>query len=526
MTWLRSGVRSRLAVPWSVWALTAGFAGLLCVYAVVLPVYRAPDEPQHLDMIRKVREGYGYPELSTSFISQQVTATLPLIRFSEHSRHLTEDEARPRPSRPSFEEIAIDEPSRQPNPMPKHPPLYYTVAALETTALSIAVPDLRGSPFDREVLLYRFLNILFAVPLPFLAFRTSARLGLSRGASLTVAAVPLAVPMLAHIGGSVTSDNLLTLLFSVDALLLVGVWRGDLTRRTAVAVGVVTGLALLTKAFALLLLPWIGLAYLRGSASARSSRALKVGLAALAVAVAVGGWWWVRTAVMYGSVTPARGLRPSPADGVDTDLWLWISRYLEWMNARFWGWFGWVDVRLPEAATSTATVLLLVGGVTAVAIRRGDRTRVEAGFLVFPAVALFVLVAYNSLSTYSETGFVDSGIQGRYLFHALVPLSVASVAGYARIASRAAGFFPPVVLVGGGILHGISLTFLLRAFWGEEGASTREQVAALAAWSPLPQGALITVGAFAACGIASAGVAVLVEAWNHGHSATIEPTNP
>ena len=69
------------------------------------------------------------------------------------------------------------------------------------------------------------------------------------------------LPMLTATGGVLNNDDLLTLLGAVATLLLVTVARGDGSRRTALALGAVLAAALLTKAFAVVFLPVVPLAY-------------------------------------------------------------------------------------------------------------------------------------------------------------------------------------------------------------------------------------------------------------------------
>lgn len=462
------------------------FFFLMTGYSLLLPTYRAPDEPHHLDMIRKVRSGYGYPDLRSTYISQQVMASLPLVNFADHSRNLRAGAAEPRSARQAFSELARDEPSSQPNQMPQHPPLYYTVAAIETTMLSAYAPALRGAAFDVEVGLYRGLNILFAVPLPLIAFATARRLGLPPAASIVAATVPVSIPMLAHIGASVTNDNLLTLLFAVATMCLAGVWRGDGSLRTATVIGVTTTLALLTKAFAFLLLPWVVAGYALGFARTRSAGMIRRGAWAIAVPVASAGWWWARNVVVYGSPLPSRNRPRAAPAGFEPETASWLGDFLEWMAARFWGWFGWVDVRLPWIAVLLATLLVAAALVAALTSRAEGPTRLEVGLLVAPFMALFVLVGWNSYGNYVETGVRDSAIQGRYLFPAVTGLAVACGAGLVRL-PRAWRSLGPLLAIGGAtVIHAGAARQLLSAFWGSPDSSLSERIDAVTAWAPWP----------------------------------------
>jgi small subunit ribosomal protein S36 len=118
---------------------------------------------------------------------------------------------------------------------------------------------------DRELALLRLANAAVVAPLPLLAWWAARRFGHDHRTGVVAAISLLAVPMLTHIGSTLNNDNLLTLLGAVLVALLAGVLRGDRSVRTAVLVGAVVALALLTKAFAAVFPPIVALAYLVGA---------------------------------------------------------------------------------------------------------------------------------------------------------------------------------------------------------------------------------------------------------------------
>ena len=269
--------RRRGRVPVVVLAATMAFGLLGAVWSVVAPLGEAPDEPAHLALVLHLADGHGYPAYDgltnqaaiIRLCRTYASATRACPREGEpvtptsmrlHPRSEAPDKA----DRPAWDDEGGDASVGQINQMPQHPPLYYQAMA---TVLR-AERAVNGGPMsaDRELALLRLVNAAMLAPLPLLAWWAARRFRLGEGAAVTASVAVFAIPMLTHIGSTLNNDNLLTLLAAVGAALLAGVLRGDRSLRTAVAVGAVAGLALLTKAFGMVLIPAIVVAYLLGTA--------------------------------------------------------------------------------------------------------------------------------------------------------------------------------------------------------------------------------------------------------------------
>jgi 4-amino-4-deoxy-L-arabinose transferase-like glycosyltransferase len=286
------------------------------------------------------------------------------------------------------------------------------------------------------------------------------------------------------------------LLGGVLAVLLAGVARGRRSRRTDVAVGVVVGLALLTKAFAVMFVPWAAAAYGLAAWTARRRRPLLDGLVAGAVGAVVGGWWWVLNWVREGEPAPttetltrtaARRPRDFEPDRVD-----FLLRFPARLLNRTWAWVGhntpkftlpaWVVVALALAVVAACVVAF-------VAARRGRDPgageaaaprRVDVVLAWLPAVLLALFVARRSLGLYETTGRV-AFVQGRYLYGALVPPMAVVGVGAARALGR---YAPPAVLMLAVTLQGVVLAEVVDGAWTGPGAFG--SVRGALAWSPWP----------------------------------------
>lgn len=465
--------------PRAVWLIVALHGALLATYSVSFASFRGPDEPQHTDLIRYVRAAGEYPAFDERQLGRPVYAALDIVRFdvpAVTSRDLPESEAPVRSARPSFGDLGSDLETvpHESNQLPSHPPLYYGIAAAATGAVS-AVPG--GLAFDQEVGFLRLLGALFTLPLPLLAWATARRLRAGWSTALAAAAVPLAVPQLHHIGASVTNDTLLTLLVGIATLLVARVVTGDRSWRTAVLLGVVTGLALLTKAFALFLPIWILMAFALAVRRGWSWRGASPRIAVtLGLAFVLGGWWWARNLLVFGQIqTGIKLLDPAPT-GFDADPLWWLGRYFTLMPWRFWGSFGWFDVSMPALAAIVATVALL--GLMVVGIARADsgRRRIDLAMMLMPTLAIAAMVAIGAFQGYLRTGF-DEGLQGRYLFPGIV--GMAAVAAWGLRDKRWA---PLAVLAGAAVMQVTAWLTIVRFYWG--GADLLAEIGSLVAWAP------------------------------------------
>ena len=496
-------------IPRVVWSITALHVLVLVLYSMLFAPFRPPDEPEHVDLVRAVRRDASYPRWDGRNLSEPVVNALPLVRFdvpAVRSRDLSEDAAPSRAERPPFRALGDDDVTvdGEPNQLPSHPPLYYGIGAGVQTVAAAVIPGSSGWSFDQEIAVLRLFSVLLLAPLPVLAFAIARRLRWSMPVAVGAAIIPIAIPQLSHIGSSVTNDNLLTLLVGIATLLVIRVATDDRSWPTALGLGVVAGLAMLTKAFALFLPVWMVIAMLVAVRNGVARRPALLRLAAsLAVAFVVGGWWWLRNILVFGKLqTGIKLLAPAP-ESFEPDTGWWLGRYVSFIPQRFWGWFGWFDVRLPTTVTAVASAAVLIGVVgAALAMRRRD-TRQAIALLLAPTIAIAAMVFLGAYQGYRRTGF-DEGLQGRYLFPGVIGLGAVVAFGLARLLGRRARHVPLVVFASAVLMQLIGVGVILGFYWG--GSNVIEQFQSMAAWSPWPAvvPALVLVGVLATAGATGA----------------------
>jgi hypothetical protein len=498
----------RGGVPAAVWWITALQLTTLLLYSVLLPTYRAPDEPHHNDLAHQFSETFHYPAWNKAETSRGIVNSQRLTPMRGEN-HLTADEAAQRRTRPSLDALDRLDGPRGINHLAQHPPLYYAVAGTLERGAQI-VTGIDHPAYDLEAWFYRFVSILLVTPLPLLIWVTGRRLGLPRAVAITATLVPLAIPQFLHIGAAANNDSLMWLLFWLLTPLVLRLADGDLRPRTAALAGLVTGLALYTKGFAVVLPVWVlfafGLAWRRLGKEA-TARLTVDGLIYSGVAFATGGWWWLVNILRYGEPLPSRYgdfVKPVAATGRDYDNF--VRSWATLTTRRFWGDFGFFDVHLPTTVVTVATIVLLTG-IVACLVRRDQMAGSPIGNRLLLAAPLLLLVAMQfggTLRAYAHLGRYP-GLQGRYWFGALAALAVAAALGWANLIRRWVRWLPLAVLAAVGLMNLCALATILPFYWGSPTDGPVDRLRALIAWSPFSGRVLVAgavVGSVAAVGTA------------------------
>lgn len=495
----RLGGRDLLrATPRVVWWLVGLQMALLLVWSVVMPLYHAPDEPNHVDAVIMAEHG-SWPRPGTAHVSDQGIGAIVASPFGTGNRQLSlstaplaANQAPPRSARPPYRDLKAlpgthDKIAQQ---MTQHPPLYYGLDA----AVLRALPGSGGWRWDVTVAVLRLLSALMVAPLPWLCWAAARTLLPEPRMAVLAAVLPIAVPELSHIGSTVNNDNLIILLAASLMIPLAQILRGDLSRRTAAIAGVVSGLALMTKGLAFPLVAALMAAYLvaivdrrrahRAPFSRRGSGPGSLVLA-LVVAFVVGGWWWGVNLLRYGTLQPAGAVFVRPGQlSQTTDLPLFVWTFLKSAVQRWWGAFGWFEVNLPYAL-----VLVLALGLTLTCAVPFVRARVlprrQLAVLLVPLVLLAGLIFVGSLGEYLRA-HTFGGVSGRYFFPGVAGLSVVVAAAGGELPRRAQRALVPTALMAALLLQAGSLVQVFHHFWAPSGISWRGGLYALRLWSAWP----------------------------------------
>jgi 4-amino-4-deoxy-L-arabinose transferase-like glycosyltransferase len=431
---------------WPLLLIVLAYLFVGSLYAVYTPDWQAPDEPAHYNYIHQLANGR-LPIMEPSDYDEAYRNEVVSSRFAPHY---------------SIEPLRYED---------WQPPLYYLV---QTPVFWLFKGALRP---------LRLFSVLLGAGVVLLAYGVAwqvfdGRRWLALTAAAFVAFLPQHVAMMA----AVNNDSLAELLIAAILWLLVGgmgEWgRGGVGENCQLSIvncqllGLLLGLGFLTKATVYIMAPVVaGVVVWHYWGDRR--RMVRAGVLLFGPALLLGGLWWGRNLVVYDGLdfmgTAAHDavvvgqLRTADwvADvGWGTAVWAFLRTTFN----SFWGQFGWMGVPMPPWVYQVLllfTVLVLAGLLAAAA-----RTAVNPPE-TFP-YSWFVLAAVVDLTLllYLFYNFTFVQHQGRYLFPALVPISLGVAVGLGALWRPIGRWWPATryllpIALGVGLL-GLDLLALFR----------------------------------------------------------------
>ena|GEM_PF-2261530 len=253
------------------------------------------------------------------------------------------------------------------------------------------------------------------------------------------------LPQFAFLSGAINNDN--AVIFFCALSLYLCMRLALFNKKPAwweyAALGAVIGLGMLAKYNEIVFIPQVGVAVGLLAWRLRNWRVFWQGaLISGAACIAVSGWWFVRSQILYGDPAGWSMWRSSFKSAYSDDFkWSWQALdhfWSRWFNS-WWGFFGWFNVPFePEIynALGWASAILaacIVGLVLTMLIsfgwgktRRKSLTGLAADRRMW-VMGLFcgltlIFVGISALNYAASFG--DAGTQGRYLFPALPAIAL------------------------------------------------------------------------------------------------------
>jgi 4-amino-4-deoxy-L-arabinose transferase-like glycosyltransferase len=431
---------------WLLPAIVLIYLILGVLYALYTPDWQAPDEPAHYNYIQYVAEQHRFPVLKPG--------DYPALYLEEIKAAHFPPEMSITPIRYEFHQ----------------PPLYYLLAA----------PVYRL--FGGTLLPLRLLSVAMGAVLLLVISWTVQALApahplLAVGATAFVAFLPMHLTFIA----SANNDTLAELLLATILLLSIRYLRRSMPSpaaaedaRLLVLLGITTGLGLITKSSVYVALPLVLLAIVArhlwlDEPPPAFSGSLKAVALYLLPAIVLAMPWWLRNIALYGDAdflglgrheqVVAGQLRT--AEFVATHGFAQLGRDFVLTSFRsFWGQFGWMGVLLDQRlyqALAILSVLALIG--FAVWVVQAWHRQAEFQKWYWAAGGLLVLSGLFTLASYVWYNATFVQHQGRYLFPALVPISLAVALGWRKVLGGEHALLLAAGLLAAGVL--LRLTGLL-----------------------------------------------------------------
>jgi 4-amino-4-deoxy-L-arabinose transferase-like glycosyltransferase len=475
----RSVRRLTLAV-----ALVALAHGLL--WSIFIPPFQAPDETEHFAYAQYLAETAKLPPKvgNKLYSSEELGAfnaigTIGIVGHYLGKPPATESSARAAEAAIRKTESLTRADGGGPSTASSQPPLAYALWSIPYHVGS-------GGSILTRLWLMRLLSVACFVATAAGAALVARELLPSWSWAPLVAGLVVALqPTLAFVSASVNPDTMLFAVSTFALLVAVRILRQGLTPRRALALGVLTGVGLVTKLTFLGLVPGLALALLLGLRAITGGRvrlaATAIGTAAVPPAVFV---VWA-TAQGRGLMPPGGGVVLLPDDqvasgslrGLLSYAWqLYLPRppfmhdffgfwppYTTWVQG-FIGRLGWLDYGLSGWIYPVGAVLLCGSFVLLVAAlarsRRVRRNWKELAVFALCGLGLAAQIAYAGYDYQRRTGYIFE--QTRYLFP-LIALYGTGIAAACTAFGRRAAPTLAAGYIGIATLHVLAVVFATAA---------------------------------------------------------------
>ena len=403
------------------------FLSVGLVYSVLIPVLEAPDELQHYRFLEHLA----------------LTGQLPVQTGKDPSNLVGQEASQP----PLYYLLATalsfwayDRPAA----IERNP---HTEIGLPTALTALDNKNLLQHSVDEQfpyhglalaVHLARWFSLLLGAVAVACTYLLALRLGGQSRALATGAAAACAfLPMFVFMSAAINNDNLVIALSSVALVLFVRALDGHQQRHDFAVMGVVLGLAALSKLTALGL---FGLLALVCAVLAWRERALwrylGRGLLAGGIAFIIAGWWYLRNLALYGELLGINAMLRAVGRRHPTPT-LWdLAGEMGDLKMSYWGVFGWNNIALPawfyqfyDALAVLALLGLLLALVRSWRSGRWPKMAAWSLMLIWPGAVLVALLNWTqmTLATY-----------GRLLLPAVACLSLLLFFGLASLVPRRA----------------------------------------------------------------------------------------
>jgi len=300
------------------------------------------------------------------------------------------------------------------------PPLYYVL----------------GMPFhlvNRDAV--RFLSMILGA-LSILVIYRAVNTHFGEQTALGAAGFVALLPTHVMLSSMVSNDILAELIFGLALLLMIS--RPSV--RNSIALGIILGLGLLTKTTCILLFPAAVLAFIFVQ-----RRSLKHVAGIFGISLVIGGWWLVRNQMLYGDFLAMNQFIQAFQHTATPEYWQQhgYSGPMYWVLvgvltfASFWGVFGHMNNFMPfwvYVGLAAATLAVKVGWFRN--LRKPPVGRVLALYGFVMVLVVLAFIKFN-LSFFQA--------QGRYLYPAILPMSVFWVLGVGSLLPKRIHSWTPYV---------------------------------------------------------------------------------
>ena len=410
----------------TLYVILAAYVVLAAIYSVVTPIFEASDELWHYPMVQYIATHSfqlppQVPGTTTDWRQEGSQPPLYYLMSAAITAPIDTSDLDVIRRQNPHADIGVIRPDGNVNMMVHH-------------------TDLEAFPWHGTVLavhIARFLSIALGFGTVLVTFLLARELFPKRPEiALGAAALNAFLPMFLFISGSVNNDNLSNLLGNLLTLLIVRLIKVERQPRyrSYIVIGFVAGAGMLAKLSFGFLIPLVALALLLVTLRFRNWRPLIFGgLISGGLTIVIAGWWYLRNQQLYGDPTGLSvflalvGRRAELANLAQ--LWAERSSFTQ----AFWGFFGGVNVALPDVIYLIFNGIAVIGIVGAVAFivykmtHKGVQLNAPTRYLPHAVTLLWIAITFVSyLRWTAET----PASQGRLIFVALSSILIWLLIGW------------------------------------------------------------------------------------------------
>lgn len=406
----------------------------VATFIIYGPIFEGPDEAKHYDYVRYLATTGRLPDPYTSE-SQFHQAPLYYVLLAPLATILPDED--------------YDELFRAFNPFYDPNAPHLNEPTNHNTNIYIHPP--RWGQTDITVRLLRVFSALLGLGTLLIIYRIACRLFPEKFLyRVAVVAVAANWPQFVFLSSLINNDNLLYFWSTLSLLLMLVVLQASWTTQRAIALGMILGLALLTKSSAgFLVIPMVVLSVLTWL----SDRGVwRYSVLCLATTVLVAGWWFVRSLVLYGVISEAEIMRETwsyfvlDPNGLRPDLGL--ERMPQAYNS-LWARFGHQIIVVGETLQIIFAVIS-VGAVFGVGIHGvawlwSRQVRIHSTGNLFSQSRVLILLVSFGLAWIGVLFYLSSSItvgnSGRFLLPSISVWAIAIVTGWGMLGRVLATLF-------------------------------------------------------------------------------------
>jgi hypothetical protein len=407
-------ISSRLADHWSAVVVLAVYLVLALWYSLASPLYEPTDELRHF---RYVRHLVAFRELPVQGAGARAQSHHPPLYYALGALTIRWV--------PIPEEVYYEPPG---NPYWGY--RYWEVSDDNKNQYIHGAqerPPFRGIVLG--VYLVRWLTMLMGAGAVWLTYCLGLEIASGVPLLATGGAALVALnPQFIYLSGAVNNDVPAALCSAAVMLVCVRVLRRGPRFQTDVVLGVLLGLALLTKFNLLVLLGLVLLVHLIAAWRTRSAWVfIRGGLVTVVLVVLIAGWWFWRNQVLYGDLTGVNKVNELWAGTEPSESWWSLWQSLPYLWSSLWGRFGFGQVPLPQPVYQGLLALCTIGLAGHFVPGPRRMPTVIRRFLVVTCLGFALVVGYYIL-------IQPAGAMGRFLFPAMPAFALLVVLGLSRLA--------------------------------------------------------------------------------------------